>query len=733
MNCHITFVYEDEVPEARFRELSLSVILASRHYRVIVHTNLRDRVAQLRLPCAIVDQEVSASERFWVERKLLTYRQASDSPFIHIDSDVFLVEPLPEALVRSRLFAQSDEPAGLYRNLLNMPKRWAERFAGPMNPFRAYNTGIFGGDPVAVREYADHAMSGALEAPVDTPCTYIEQATLGRWDAATLFSYGNPPPAGYVHLMRAKGRPDVQRKIAERLRVESANQAPRIAIGQARLVTSQKPDTQISDDGECFVELGRFGDIINILPVCRDIARKSGRPTPLVVADQFASVLDGVSYVDPIVLPIGHLEVNQAAQEARKRFKRVTVTQVYANGWDPGKQCQSYNMESWRLAGHLDRWADPDIRLEFDRRDYQRERKVISRVWPTSGKPVVLFNVEAGHSSPFSEWADFQQELIDRWRDEISFVEIGGIHCARIYDLIGLMELADGLVTIDTSTLHLAAATGVPTVALLSSIGPWNRTTPRCQCPLAFPSNQWRSFMPDVHEVVLSRFLGVPRVIHAFDQRDVSIPRVERAQSSWGELGWVQAPYGRAKYRRSAKDIGDARELPFLRDVLANALEVASDRDFIVFTNDDITLRPSVDSDVRRLLAKAVMVTGRRVDVSEGGRPVGGQHPGRDLVAFRAGWLRLNLGSIPDFILGASKWDIWAAAHARRLCGIASADEARRMIGILHSRNSGPVLDSPACEIQNGVLHEAHTGTWTLDEKSPSEEHNRKTFEEAMR
>jgi hypothetical protein len=714
MNCHITFVYEGQVDEARIRELSLSVILAARHYKVLLHTNLVKRIERLNLPCEIVPTEVPDSERFWVERKLRTYMLASDAdaPFIHIDHDVFLIDPLPAALVKSRLFAQSDESAGLYRRLPSMPNRWAARFAGPLNPFRAYNTGIFGGNPAAVRAYADHALEAARSAPLDTPATYIEQATLGRWEAAVLFRNGHPSPKGYVHLMQAKSRPEIQRKITERLRVE--------------LPRSTEPAPSTPAPETCFVELGRFGDIINLLPVCRDIARKTGRPVAVTVAEPFAAVLHGVSYVRPFSLPISHLEVLPALKEARARFSNAIVTQVYANGWDPGKQCQSYNMESWRLAGYLDRWADPDIRLEFDRRDYRREREVIQKVWPTDGKPVVLFNVEAGHSSPFQEWREFQNAMIRRWQDQISFVEIGALRCERIYDMVGLMELADGLVTIDTSTLHLAAATSVPTVALLSAIGPWNQTTPRCNCRLGFPSNQWRSRMADVDEAIIS-FLGRPRVIHAFDKRPESNPRIDRAQASWGVTGWIPAPYSENRYRRSAASIGDARNLPFLRDVLANALESAEDRDFIVYTNDDITLTPETDAEVRKLLGRAVMITGRRVEIGKENHI----HYGRDLIAFRAGWLRVNIDSIPDFILGASQWDLWAACKARLLCGIGGVDEARRMIGIVCPKSREfEVFDSPSCEMKRGtVLHEPHTGTWTLDEESPSENHNRLAFE----
>lgn len=717
MNCHITFVYDGEVHETRIRELSLSVILAARHYRVFVHTNLGAILSKLGLPCEIVPTGIPPSERFWVERKLRTFLKSSESqgPFVHIDHDVFLIDPLPRRLVESPLFAQSDEPSSYYRRLPGMPRVWLSKYVGPLNPFRAFNTGIFGGKNGKVAEYARHALAAAAEAPLDTPATYIEQATLGKFrDVATLFRFGDVPPKGYVHLMQSKGDPVVQRRIAERLARERPPSTPPAA----------PPPSNVDSETTCFVELGRYGDIINLLPVLEDAARSQGRPVALVVSDQFVDLLDGVSYVVPIPMRLETVDIQPAIREARARFSKVIVSQVYANNWNPGKHCQSYNMDSWRLAGYLDRWADPDLKLNFDRRDYRRERSLIGKVWPTDGRPVVLVNLQAGHSSPFAQWEACQRELMARWGETIAFVEIGKLRAGRIFDLVGLMELAAGLVTIDTATLHLAAATSVDTIALLSAIGPWNQSTPRCRCPLAFPCDQWQTRIGDIHETILA-MTKRPRVIHAFDRRLTSNPRIDRAQASWGGLGWTPAPYSEDRYRRSAKDIGDARALPYLRDVLANALESADDRDFIVFTNDDITLTPETDLEVRRLLSKAVMVTGRRTEI--GGPPV--VHPGRDLVAFRAGWLRVNLRSIPDFILGASMWDLWAAARARQLCGVATADEARRLIGVVVSSNSGPMLDSPACEMPSGtVRHEAHVGTWTMDPLSPSEKHNKSTF-----
>jgi len=717
MNCHITFVYDGEVQEMRVRELSLAVILAARHYKVLVHTNLGSVLSKLGLPCEIVPTGIPSSERFWVERKLRTFLLSGSSPgpFVHIDHDVFLIDPLPKRLTDSPLFAQSDEPSSYYRKLPGMPRAWLSKYVGPLNPFRAFNMGVFGGKNGRVAEFARHALAAAAEAPLDTPATYIEQATLGRFrDVATLFRFGDKPPKGYVHLMQSKGDPSVQRRIAERLAREKTSAPP---------PPPPAPTTAVDSETPCFVELGRYGDIINLLPVLEDVARTRKRPVALIVSDQFADLLEGVSYVVPIPMRLETADIQPAIKEARARFSNVIVSQVYANGWNPGKHCPSYNMDSWRLSGYLDRWADPDLKLNFDRRDYRRERSLIGKVWPTDGRPVVLVNLQAGHSSPFAQWEACQRELMARWGETIAFVEIGKLRAGRIFDLVGLMELADGLVTIDTATLHLAAATSVDTIALLSAIGPWNQSTPRCRCPLAFPCDQWQTRIGDIHETILA-MTKRPRIIHAFDRRGTQNPRIERAQASWRALDWVGAPYSEARYKRSAKDLGDARALPYLKDVLANALEHAEDRDYIVFTNDDITLTRETDREVRRLLAKAVMVTGRRTEIG-GDRKT---HPGRDLVAFRAGWLRMNMRSVPDFLLGASMWDLWAAARARQLCGIATADGARRLIGVIVDKGS-PMLDSPACEMPRGtVQHEPHVGTWTLDEASPSEAHNRKAF-----
>jgi len=457
----------------------------------------------------------------------------------------------------------------------------------------------------------------------------------------------------------------------------------------------------------CFVELGRYGDIINVLPICRDVFHSTGHRPVVVVAEAFAPLFDGVGYADPLPMALETVDIQPAIKEARTKFDKVIVSQVYARGWHPSKLTPAYNVESWRLAGYLDRWADASMKLVFDRRDYRRERALISKVWPEADKPVVLIN-GVGHSSPFAGRAAFQARVFERWQDEVAFVDLGDIQAERIFDLVGLMELADGVVTTDTATLHLAAATLTPTVALLSDGGGWKQTSPRCNCVLKFTAGEWQSNV-DAFDAAMMDWIVAYRtrkVVHTFERHPTKDPRIARAQATWGRDGWVLAPY--EKYARNARsEIGDPRELPYLRDVLAHGLRVAGPRDYLVFTNDDNGLADTADAEVRRVLGRAVMATGRRSAPEDPG------HIGRDLLAFRADWLRNNIELVPDFILGAPEWDLWAAAQARKLAGLTWTTETS-------------AVDAPMCEVAIGtVLHEAHAAHWSGHQQEPASLHNK--------
>jgi hypothetical protein len=162
------------------------------------------------------------------------------------------------------------------------------------------------------------------------------------------------------------------------------------------------------------------------------------------------------------------------------------------------------------------------------------------------------------------------------------------------------------MVTIDTASLHLPR-TSLPVLALLSPHGGWLQSAPRCKIVDAFGCLEWNA-KPSQFDAAMDAFQAASSgdVLHAFERHATKESRVKAAQTTWASTGWKQVPY--EKYKRDARQIGDRRDLPFLRDVLDNALAHAKDRDAIVLTNDDNTLRSELDGIVR-MLNRSVMLT----------------------------------------------------------------------------------------------------------------------------
>ncbi|HEY1784486.1 MAG TPA: hypothetical protein VGG30_03020 [Pirellulales bacterium] len=208
------------------------------------------------------------------------------------------------------------------------------------------------------------------------------------------------------------------------------------------------------------VEPGRYGDIINILPLAKHL-HDSGEQVDLLVHPKFASLLDGVSYVRPVRLPF---EDEHRPEEARvwaaARYPRVIVSKVWNNRYCDPLAAPSFAAEAYRLAGYPELFGK--LPVEFDRRSPEREARLAERHLGGSG-PFILYNLD-GSSSPFKRRARFARWL--RWqRFEARLVKLPA-DCERLYDLLGLYERADLLITTDTATLWLAHVVRIPTIVL---------------------------------------------------------------------------------------------------------------------------------------------------------------------------------------------------------------------------------------------------------------------------
>lgn len=231
----------------------------------------------------------------------------------------------------------------------------------------------------------------------------------------------------------------------------------------------------------CFVQLGRYGDILNLLPVAHAIAREEGGKVAMLVHRDFVDLLDGVSYVDVIPYAGDMMRPHEAAQKIQGTFARIIVSQVADTGRQRERICESFNMEQWRYCGFLDRWTDPDLKLIIDRRSRERETKLLDAL-RLHGKPYVLVNTRSISSKfPFED--QVFTELHARFSNELIFVDMRRFQASKFHDLLGLIDNAVALVTVDTSTLHLAAASRTPVIAFIHDVelkdGPWFGSQPR--------------------------------------------------------------------------------------------------------------------------------------------------------------------------------------------------------------------------------------------------------------
>lgn len=510
------------------------------------------------------------------------------------------------------------------------------------------------------------------------------------------------------------------------------------------------PRPIIKKSSVCIVELGRYGDIVNILPIARHIAEMYDTPH-LMVSREFASILEGISYVHPVVVPLRNDQLKEGLKLAHKDFKHVINTQIWGSDWQQERKTSSFNRESWRQAGFWHKFDDhsPKWLPYFDRRDKEREAGVIAKVL-TMDKPLLLVNVTHSASSPFPQGQDLFSEIAKRFDQRFTLMNCGSLRLSRIYDILGLMEKSAALVSIDTALLHLAAATGIPIVALVND-KPWQGSEIRGNCVLRLPYAAATAEavcaaiekavtmpnLPIVHEPLAKppeRYLY--HVVERHDEKDVpSVPRKQDAWKSWDDLyrtGNVVPCHLWEPYPRNSKEtIKDKRVLPYLKDVLSLGMTQAQPDDIIMFTNDDNPLHPELPDIVRLHCALWGCACAQR---SEFRKPVpsleqtpdaiaaqGERHMGRDMFAFTKRWLEANWAELPDFILGASDWDLCLAAMLRLQWGIRS------------NRQNMEQQIWP-CEIPWGyVLHRFHPPRWNAPsnrDAAPSQIYNRRLHKE---
>lgn len=253
--------------------------------------------------------------------------------------------------------------------------------------------------------------------------------------------------------------------------------------------------------------LGRYGDIINVLPIAKAVADRWGKPY-FFVAKEFSDVLDGVSYVKPMPLDLPYDAINEAVALAKTKCEYVLNAQVYGHKFSVPRNAGSFNFSSWAACGFAQHFYDFEgFPLVFDRRNKPREEALIREFALATREPTMLLSVNCGRSSPFKDSEAFQKYIIDRWGKRFNVIDLCKFKAERLFDLLGLMDVAALLITSDTAPLHLAAASKVPVVALVNDNkqdggSEWLASIPRSNCVLRLRYSEVMESIAQVDKVI---------------------------------------------------------------------------------------------------------------------------------------------------------------------------------------------------------------------------------------
>ena len=127
-----------------------------------------------------------------------------------------------------------------------------------------------------------------------------------------------------------------------------------------------------NNDRRVVVQLGKAGDILNILPAIRQMSCECGERVNIMVANDYRDLVVGLSYVHPHIFE-GHFfnDLNDAIRLAESEFDEVLVSQVTGKDYHYARVEQSFNIEAWRRIGmkpHFD-----SAKLVLDNRNFEYE------------------------------------------------------------------------------------------------------------------------------------------------------------------------------------------------------------------------------------------------------------------------------------------------------------------------------------------------------------------------
>lgn len=429
------------------------------------------------------------------------------------------------------------------------------------------------------------------------------------------------------------------------------------------------------------VQIGKFGDAVNVMPLAFMLHKKLGGKIGWVIGRNWASLLEGATYVEPRIFS-GTDDALPFALELCKG-EQLLVTQAWKNP-DQKRETDSFAKEQWRYAGVLDeigKWP-----LIFDNRDITREQALVEKFIKKGVKNVLVGTTSV--STPYPRWRQLL-ELLYNELPGVNIVRLDKVKAERVYDAIALYDAADLLVTIDTVHIHLVRASQCPVIFLrndLPILGPagWHGATPPPQTIATWGYNELGENLSPVAAAAkkqLSRKVESFAVV--FQTFDLGSERHQRALKTHPK----DAIYSKHDYP------------PSMKEMLQEGLD--ANKDVVIFTNDDVTFLPYTLDKIR--------AHAQKFDFGCSRRPRNPVHCGREIFWFRSEWLKEHWNDIPNPYWSVQKPDLIMCRWLRHLKGIPTT---------LENLN----YDFPPVDVPDIIYHEDHPSHWNNPEIEQSKE-----------
>jgi hypothetical protein len=233
-----------------------------------------------------------------------------------------------------------------------------------------------------------------------------------------------------------------------------------------------RPSDRILKPGRvAIIQLARLGDIVNALPIAFDLYRQ-GHRVSWYVCREFAPLLEGVSYVTPVIWDGPEDKPAEAIDDAKARgFDHILAIQCNGNPEPSPRKLRSFSTETWARGGYLDKYHI--LPCVFD-----RAQAPIGTWRPAGERPILAYCFDA-KTWPYAQdlKRDMIQWLQENFGGDFALYPIGP-SIGRPDALAIVLRQAKVLISLDSFPLHMGYAAGTPTIAITTARG-WNASEPR--------------------------------------------------------------------------------------------------------------------------------------------------------------------------------------------------------------------------------------------------------------